>query len=238
MSQTDNLSPGTLYVVAVPIGNFDDITLRALQTLKTVDYVLCEDTRTTNTLLTHHNIKQTLISYRDQNHDRIYSKIIEDLKNGLNIALVSDNGTPTISDPGFRLIHEIRQGLTDLPAQTMISPITIPGPSAFVAALSVSGLPTDNVLFCGFLPKTASKRRSIIENGGNSESTLIFYESPYRINALLAEVYKILGDRKAFIIKDITKSFETAIYGQLSEITQQKLKEKGEYTVLIAKKGF
>ena len=145
----------TLFLVSLPIGNSEDITLRALEVLKAADYILCEDTRSTNNFLSKHKISQKLISYRDQNHFRVIDQIISDLNEGKTLCLVSDYGTPTISDPGFKLISEIRAKHP----QIIVS--SVPGPVAFISAVSISGLPTDNITFLGFLPKTKSKRKNL-----------------------------------------------------------------------------
>lgn len=221
-----------LYVVSVPIGNYEDITLRALNILKSSHLILSEDTRETAKLLQKYDIKTPQLSYRDQNHTRVFDHIKSCLDQEQDVCLVSDSGTPNISDPGFKLIKE----LVDL----KYSIKTIPGPSSIIAALSISGLPTDKFCFLGFLPKTESHRTKIFEQYGNLDCTLTLFESPFRIRRLLSEIHKTLGDRKVCLAKDLTKSFEEVETAKLTEFLDniESVKEKGEYVVLIAKEDF
>lgn len=223
---------GKLYIVATPIGNMADITIRALDILKTVDLIISEDTRETSKLLKHYQIEKSQISYRDQNHTRVYDNILELLKSGRNIALVSDSGTPLISDPGYKLVSElIKEG---------IKIDAIPGASAVISSLVVSGLPTDKFTFIGFMPKKSGQQDKILTEYGALESTLIIYESPYRVIKLLEQIKTTLGNRKVCVVKDITKMYENLIYGEIEDILSRSkdIKEKGEYIVLVAKKDF
>jgi len=222
----------TLYIVATPIGNLEDTSFRAIRILHEVDLILSEDTRETTKLLNHYNIKTSQISYRDQNHTKIISKILEILGSGKTLALVSDSGTPLISDPGFKLVASV------LTKGHIIVPI--PGPSACVAALSASGLPTDKFVFLGFLPKKPNARKELLQTYGKLDCTLTIYESPYRVRGLLRELYATLGDRNICLAKDITKKYATWRRGSLSDLiaNSEDIKEKGEYVVLVAKEGF
>jgi len=221
---------GKIFVVATPIGNLADTTFRSIEILKSVDVILSEDTRETEKLLNHYSIQKPQISYRDQNHSRIMPKVLDILKSGGSIALVSDSGTPSISDPGFKLIRE----LVDMGYK----PQAVPGPSAVVAALSVSGLPTDKFVFLGFLPKGASQRKSLLLEYGKTDATLVIYESPFRVQKLLEEIHTALGNRRVCVAKDITKLYEHVITDYIENIDLQDIIEKGEYVLLVAKEGF
>ncbi len=191
---------GTLFVVATPLGNLDDLTFRAVKCLKEVDLIACEDTRRTAGLLHHLGIQKPLVSLFEHNEKERIGEIAARLERGENVALVSDAGTPTISDPGFPLVRAVlERGLT-------VSPI--PGPSALIAALSVSGLPTDAFLFAGFLPRTDSARQARLRELKDQSATLIFYESPHRVLKMLADSAAILGDREAFLCREVTKVHE------------------------------
>lgn len=219
---------GVLYVVATPIGNLKDITLRALETLKAVDIIACEDTRRTKILLVHYGIATPQISFYSQNQFKKIPHLIDELKKGKNIALVSDAGTPGISDPGFFLVKKaIEQGLKIE---------TVPGVSSVVAALSASGLPTDGFVFLGFLPRKPGKIKKVFNNIAGLEKTIIFYESPYRIKKTLEIITEIFSrDSDIVICRELTKKFEEFIRGKVSDINE-KLPEKilGEITVLIS----
>ncbi len=222
---------GALYVIATPIGNLDDITFRAIEVLKSVDYILSEDTRETQKILQKYNItgKSQLI-YTDQKHTAVCKSIIDLLKDGKNIALVSDSGTPVISDPGYKLIVEV--------IKNGINIISVPGPSAVISALAVSGLPTDKFIFMGFLPKQKSKVSELLSIYGKMDATLVIYESPYRVEKLLNEVFVTLGNRQVCLVNDQTKMFEKIIRGTVEKVLKSKIVNKGEYVVLIAKEGF
>ncbi len=222
--------PGTLFVVATPIGNLSDITLRALDVLKDVEYILSEDTRETSKILNKFDIQKQQISYRDENHSKVYGQILELLESGNNCALVSDSGTPLISDPGFKLVQELRN--------KNIKIVTIPGPNAAVAALSISGIPTDKFTFLGFLPKKASHIEKILNEFGAHDTTLVVYESPYRVKKLLIQINDVLGDRIVSLCRELTKVHEEVITDKVSNIIKNGFTEKGEFVVLIAKKGF
>ncbi|MCG3116703.1 MAG: 16S rRNA (cytidine(1402)-2'-O)-methyltransferase [Candidatus Manganitrophus sp. SA1] len=218
---------GTLYVVSTPIGNLEDITLRALRILKEVAIIAAEDTRHTQKLLSHFDIHTTLTSYHDFNKEEKTPVLLFKMAEGASIAIVSDAGTPTLSDPGFYLIREaIRAGLP-------VSPI--PGPAAALAALAVSGLPPDRFVFEGFLPKKKGARARRLEQLKPDPRTLIFYESPFRIVGLLEEIKTILGDRPVVVAREITKMFEEFIRGSVTEVLEKigKKTMKGEITLVV-----
>jgi 16S rRNA (cytidine1402-2'-O)-methyltransferase len=217
-----------LYLVATPIGNLGDITLRALETLSKVDLIASEDTRKTGRLLKHFNIDKPQISFHEHNEARVGAKIIELIEQGKSVALVTNAGTPGISDPGFTLV---RRAIT-----AEIDVTVIPGPSAFVMALVLSGLPVHSFTFRGFPPHKPTARRKFLKVDQDSPHTLIFYESPYRLEAFLADALEIFGDRKAALANDLTKMYETAQRGTLSELLNsfKDAKPRGEYTVVIA----
>jgi 16S rRNA (cytidine1402-2'-O)-methyltransferase len=225
------MNTGTLYIVSTPIGNMEDISIRAINTLKNVDAVISEDTRETNKIFDRYDIKgKKQYSYRDQIHEKMLPKIISMLTDGLDLALVSDNGTPLISDPGYKLVRDLVKRNYKIES--------IPGPSAALAALSISGLPTDNYSFIGFLPKS-SKRLKILALYGALPATLTIYESPYRIQRLISDVLDILGDRTICVVKDVTKKFEEVKRGKASGlINVYENTKKGEFVVLVSKEGF
>jgi len=203
---------GKLYVVATPIGNLADMTFRAVDILKKVPFILAEDTRESKKLLEKYDIQTQLVSYRDENHERILEKILEKLNMGLDLALISDAGTPLISDPGYKLVKYLRENNFEV--------ISIPGSSAVTAALAVSGLPTDRFVFFGFLPKSETRREKIISDYKDLHNTLVFYESPKRLIGFLDTIYKVLGDVKIFLAKDISKLREEHFYGNVSEVKE------------------
>jgi 16S rRNA (cytidine1402-2'-O)-methyltransferase len=193
-------APGTLFVVATPLGNLEDITLRAIRVLKEVDLVACEDTRHTARLLQAHGIRAATTSYFEHNERAKTGPILDALRAGRDVALVSDAGTPGVSDPGYRLVRAAREaGLAVVP---------IPGPSAAIAALSASGLPTDRFLFVGFLPARSGARTRALEELATRAETLVFYEAPVRAVDSLAEMARVLGDREAFLCREATKVHE------------------------------
>ena len=218
---------GKLYIVASPIGNMDDVTLRALKVLKDVSYILSEDTRETHKLLNHFEIQKSQISYRDQNHASVLVKIIDLMDNDNDLAILSDRGTPLISDPGFKLVREVINKGFEV--------VSIPGPSSVIASLVVSGLPTDKFTFLGFLPRTESQRVKIIHKYGELDSTLIFFESPYRILKLLQEVKNTLGDRDVCVVKELTKLHEEIYRFNLRDVDSVKIDLRGEFVVLVSK---
>ncbi len=221
---------GTLFVVATPIGNLSDISERAIETLRNVDLILSEDTRETFKLLVHFGIQTRQVSYRDQNHDRVIEEILERLNSGQNLALVCDSGTPTISDPGFKLVKATKE------AGFKVRPI--PGSSAIIAGLSASGIPTDKFIFLGFLPKKKNARKDLLKTYGKTPATLVIYESPFRIRKLLTEIKETLGDRIVCLAKDISKKHEEIRTNSVNKLIEAQPKEKGEYVVIIGKEGF
>lgn len=219
---------GTLFVVSTPIGNLEDITLRALRVLKEVHLIAAEDTRRTGLLLKHFDIHTPLTSYFQGNELKKSELILARLRERQPVALVSDAGTPGISDPGFRLIRKA--------IEEQIPVVPIPGPSAVIAALSVAGLPTDAFLFKGFLPHKSKKRRDVLEKFTETRETLILYESPYRIMDTLQDLSDILGDREIVLTRELTKVHEEVLRGRVSEI-QRKITDrtlKGEITLVIS----
>ena len=226
------INPGTLYVVATPLGNRDDITLRALNLLREVDLIAAEDTRKTRSFLALHAIQNNLISYHEHNEAERTPTLIAKLLKGVSIALVSNAGTPTVSDPGYRLIEAA--------LDNHLSVIPIPGVSAATAALSVAGLPTDSFIFAGFLAKKKARRLRQLNELASESRTLIFYESPRRILALLKESMAVMGDRRGVLAREMTKLHEEFIRGRLSEIMerlQDRHDIKGECTLLISGVG-
>lgn len=220
---------GTLYIVATPIGNLEDITLRALRILKEVDLIACEDTRQTRKLLSRYSFSRPLISYFEHNKLTRGEVILERLIRGENVALVSDAGTPGISDPGYHLIvAAVEKGIPVVP---------IPGPSAAIAALSAAGLPTDRFLFVGFLPQKEGKRRRLLESLAGEEGSVVFYESPFRVRKTLLLLKEVLGDRRSVLVHELTKVHEGFIRGRLSDLAGREIVEKGEWIILVEGAG-
>lgn len=221
---------GTLFVVATPIGNLEDITFRAVRVLSEVDLIAAEDTRTTKVLLNKYNISTPLTSYHKFNIKGKTEHLINLLQAGKNVALVSDAGMPGISDPGYELVRgAIAAGGEVIP---------IPGASAAITALAVSGLPTDRFLFVGFLPKKPGKKRKELGRLQDEEGTIIIYESPYRIVKTIEEIERIMGDRRIAVCRELTKKFEEVIRGGVTEVLA-KLKErviKGEIVLVVSGK--
>lgn len=217
----------TLYIVSTPIGNLEDITLRALRVLKEVDVIAAEDTRRSKKLLDHYNISKPMISYWSQKERVRSEEIIERLRSGQSVALVSDAGTPGISDPGSVVINKVIEDNIPL--------VIIPGPSALIAALSLSGLPTEKFTFIGFLPAKKSHRLKILKDLNLERRTLIFYEAPHRLIESLADMKEILTDRKAAVVKEITKMHEEVFRGKISEIllNLEGSTIAGEYVIVI-----
>src|SRR5271157_636564 len=222
---------GTLYLVGTPIGNLEDITLRALSTLKEVDLIACEDTRQTIKLLNHYGIETPTVSYHEHNELTRAAELVVHLEDGDDIALVTDAGTPGVSDPGYRLVA--------LAVRHHIRVVPIPGASAFLSALVASGLPTDSFRFSGFLPAKAGARRTALEAVRNSPRTQIFYEAPHRIVETLRDIVEILGpERHVVIAREVTKLHEEFLRGRagsLLEQLEQRGDIKGEITLLIGK---
>ncbi len=219
------LEPG-LYVVATPIGNLGDITIRALATLAAADLVYCEDTRISRRLLERYGIATKLGTYHDHNGDKVRPQFLENLENGAAIALISDAGTPIVSDPGYKLVKAVRdQGLEVYP---------LPGPSAPIAGLAKSGLPSDRFFFGGFLPVKQGARRKILSELSGLRATLIFFDTGNRIAATLADVAETLGARQVVVTRELTKLHEEAITGEAGALAQSIGKQRGEITLLIA----
>jgi 16S rRNA (cytidine1402-2'-O)-methyltransferase len=222
------MASGILYLIATPIGNLEDITLRALRLLEEVDLIAAEDTRHTRKLLTHYGITTPLTSYYDQVEVEKAPELIVQLQAGKNIALVSDAGTPCIADPGFRLVTEA--------VEAGISVVPIPGPSMVTALLSVGGLPTNRFAFEGFLPAKRSQRRKALQHLKQEARTLVFFESPHRVLDMLADLEDLCGNRQLVIGRELTKMFEEVLRGKTSElrVVLAAREIKGELTILVA----
>jgi 16S rRNA (cytidine1402-2'-O)-methyltransferase len=218
---------GVLYVVSTPIGNLEDITLRALRILKEVDLIAAEDTRHSLKLLSHFGISKPMISYWKEKEQVRSDKIMMKLHEGLSVALISDAGTPGIADPGAVLINKA--------VQEDIQIIPVPGPSAFIAALSVSGLPAENFTFMGFLPSGKAQRKKTLSNISLEHKTLVFYEAPHRISETLEDMENIFGNRRIAVVKEITKIHEEILRGSISDIVVQMRDKKiaGEYVIIV-----
>jgi 16S rRNA (cytidine1402-2'-O)-methyltransferase len=218
---------GALVIVATPIGNLSDISPRALEALRSADLIACEDTRQTLKLLNHFGIQKPLVSYHDFNEQKKAAELGEKVRGGSTVTLVSDAGTPGISDPGYRLVRYCReQGL---------NVVSIPGPNAAIAALAASGLPTDEFFFVGFLPPKKTARREKLENLRSISATLIFYEAPHRIQGTLTDLLEVLGDRSACIARELTKLHEEFVFGKLSEVSG-RVKALGEFVIVVGGK--
>ena len=222
------LMPGTLYLVATPIGNLEDITLRALRTLKECDVVAAEDTRRTGHLLKHFDISKPLLSYFQFNEAKRSEQIIERLRRGEKVALVTDAGSPGISDPGERVVKAA--------TAAGLRVESVPGPSALVAALTASGLPTEEFHFIGFLPHKSGQRRRELERLKSIAGTLVFYESPYRVEKLVVELNDLFAGRQVVLARELTKKFEEYLRGTPAELLEvlKRRSLKGEFVVLVA----
>lgn len=220
-----------LYVVGTPIGNLEDITLRALRVLKEVDVIACEDTRQTQKLLTHFAITTRTISYHEHNEIERAAELVEHMRQGMSVALVTDAGMPAVSDPGYRLISRA--------VENRLEVVPVPGPSAFLAALIASGFATDSFCFRGFLPAKTGERKELLEEIRTSPSTLIFYEAPHRLIAALQDVVEILGATRHIVVaRELTKIHEEFLRGTAADVLknfQQRDAVKGEITLLVAK---
>ena len=219
---------GTLYLIATPIGNLADITHRALQVLKDVDLIACEDTRHTHKLLQHYGITTKTISYHEHNEQQRAAELIDLLKQGSDVAVVSDAGTPSISDPGFRLVRAA--------IESEVPVVPVPGPSALITALIAAGLPTDEFFFAGFLPARSNARRARLNELRAVPGTLIFYEAPHRLATTLKDAYEVLGEREAVVARELTKLHEEIRRGRLSELGEHYANvenPRGEIVVLI-----
>lgn len=205
-------SAGTLYVVATPIGNLEDLSPRAERTLRDVDLIAAEDTRVTRTLLSRQGFSKPLLSFHDHNEAQRTAEILRKIREGQNVALVSDAGTPLISDPGFRLVRAA--------AEEGVRIVAIPGPSAAIAALSISGLPTDRFLVLGFLPRRSAKRRAVLAGLRREPATLVLFEAPHRILETLEDLQDLFGDRPAVLARSLTKDRESVLRGRFSELRE------------------
>jgi 16S rRNA (cytidine1402-2'-O)-methyltransferase len=220
--------PGVLYLVATPIGNLEDITLRALRVLRQADLIACEDTRQTRKLLDHYGISRPLVSYHEHNERRRAKELLARLETGASVALVSDAGTPLISDPGYRLVEAARDA--------GIAVVPVPGPSAVVAALTASGLPADTFHFAGFLPARRSERLRTLASLRNEPATLVFYEAPHRILDTLADVEETFGPRRMVLARELTKIHEEFLRGTAAHIRQvlsERPSIRGEITLVV-----
>lgn len=221
---------GVLYIVATPIGNLSDMTYRAVETLKTVDHIACEDTRQTRKLLDHFGIAAHPLSYHEHNEAERTVDLLQRLEGGASIALVSDAGTPLISDPGYRIVNAA--------AERGIRVVPIPGVSALITALCAAGLPTDSFRFCGFFPRKSGERRRLLEGLLTEETTLAFYEAPHRILESLQDVEEVMGDPPVVAARELTKLHEEFLRGPASVVRATLAARdsvKGEFTVLVGK---
>src|SRR5215472_13105255 len=227
MEPSANGRPGCLYLVATPIGNLEDITLRAVRILNEADQIACEDTRHTQKLLNHYNISKPLVSYHEHNELTRAPELVLAMEKGAQVALVSDAGVPLVSDPGYRLVT--------LCLRHRIPVIPVPGPSALLAALSASGLPNEEFLFAGFLPARSGERRRALERLRMEDRTIIFYEAPHRIEETLTDAREILGDRSACLAREVTKLHEEFRRAPLSELlaSLEQKPVRGEITLLV-----
>jgi 16S rRNA (cytidine1402-2'-O)-methyltransferase len=219
---------GTLYLVATPIGNLADISFRAIETLKTVDLIACEDTRHSRKLLNHYQISNKLISYHEHNETTRSEEFVKLLLEGKSIAVISDAGTPAICDPSFRIVQKANE--------IGVKVISIPGAVAFVNALIISGLPTDSFYFGGFLPSKKGERITKLSEVKSFSTTLVFYETPHRIARSLIDCLEVLGNRKAVVVRELTKLHEEVISGSLQELVEKDLQLKGEIVLIIDSK--
>lgn len=219
--------PGTLYLVATPIGNLQDITFRAVETLKSVDVIACEDTRHTRKLLNAFQISNKLVSYHEHNEQKRADELGKMLAEGKSVAIVSDAGTPGINDPGFRLVQKAQE--------LAVNVVPIPGAVAFINAVIASGLPTDSIFFGGFLPSKPGDRRKRLTEIQEIPATLVFYETPHRLVKAIGDCVEVLGDRKAAVARELTKMHEEFVSGSLSEIASHfaESEPRGEIVLII-----
>ena len=215
----------SLYLIPTPVGNMDDITLRTIEVLKMVDFLLCEDTRVTSELLHRLNIKKKLIHSDDHNENSLKEMVLENLKNGLNIGLVTDRGTPIISDPGYKIVEYI--------VKNGYNVISLPGPTAFVPALTMSGINPSPFIFYGFLNSKSTKRKKELEFLKKLPYTIIFYEAPHRISDMLTSLFEVFGNRRIALCREISKKYEEAIRGTIQEVIDVVDTLKGEMVVVV-----
>jgi len=225
MSQKSYDNGATLYLIPTPIGNLEDITLRSLNMLKEVDYILCEDTRTTGSLLKKYEIKNHLVSCHEFNEDAIKDRVVQDLVMGKNIGLVTDQGTPIISDPGYKIVEEV--------VAHQINVVALPGATAFVPALISSSLAPAPFLFYGFLNSKETKQKKELESLKNYSFTIIFYEAPHRIQKTLGNMLSVLGDRRISVSREISKLYEEIYRGRISEVLVELENPKGEMVIVL-----
>lgn len=225
MSQKSYDNSPSLYLIPTPIGNLDDITIRSLNTLKLVDFILCEDTRETGKLLNKYNIKKRLVSCHEFNEEKVKDYVVSELKKGLNIGLVTDQGTPIISDPGYVIVNYV--------VSNGFNVISLPGATAFVPALTCSGISPSPFLFYGFLNAKSSKQKRELQALKTLKYTMIFYEAPHRIMKTLNMMLEVFGDRDISISREITKKFETVYRGKLSDVIRN-VPEKGEFVIVVS----
>ena len=222
---------GTLHLVATPIGNLEDLSFRALRTLRECELIAAEDTRRTRKLLSHYGLSRPLVSYYEHNEEKRIPALLDALREGKDVALVSDAGSPGISDPGFRLVREaVDQGM---------AVTALPGPSAVILALSVSGLPTDRFSFYGFVPRSGSERKRLLEEAAQVPHTLVFFESPHRVVRSLEDIRAVFGDRRAAVCRELTKRFEQVERGTLSALIAEAKgrARKGEFCIVLEGRG-
>ena len=225
MSQKSYDDSASLYLIPTPIGNLDDITVRALKTLESVDFILCEDTRETGKLLSKYNIKKKLVSCHEFNEEKVRSYVVEELKNGLNIGLVTDQGTPIISDPGYLVAKEvIRCGF---------NVVSLPGATAFVPALTMAGIDPSPFLFYGFLNAKDSKKKKELQSLKNLKYTMIFYEAPHRLRDTLCDMLEVFGDRNITISREISKIHEEILRDKISNLIDVADSLKGEFVLVV-----
>ena len=215
----------SLYLIPTPIGNLDDITIRGLKTLELVDVILCEDTRETSKLLSKYNIKNKLVSCHEFNEDKMKDKVLNYLESGLNVGLVTDQGTPLISDPGYKVVEFIVNHGYNI--------VSLPGATAFVPALTISALAPSPFTFYGFLNAKRSKQLKELESLKNYPYTLIFYEAPHRLIETLNNIKEVFGDRKVCVVREISKKYEQAVRGTISEVLEIDFPIKGEFVIVV-----
>ncbi|MBO5120380.1 MAG: 16S rRNA (cytidine(1402)-2'-O)-methyltransferase [Bacilli bacterium] len=225
MNQKSYDDSASLYLIPTPIGNLDDITVRALKTLESVDFVLCEDTRETGKLLSKYNIKKRLISCHEFNEDKVRSYVVDELKNGLNIGLVTDQGTPIISDPGYIVAKEV--------IKAGFNVISLPGATAFVPALTTSGIDPSPFMFYGFLNSKESKKKKELESLANFKYTMIFYEAPHRLKDTLEAMLDVFGNRFISISREISKIHEEILRDRISNLINVADSLKGEFVLVV-----